>query len=282
MRTFFLVLVLGALGCNGNTAASEGDKGGACYPDDTCNPGLVCSDSRCEEDIGASGNACYPDGTCNASLLCIDGEYCGDPDADAGLSDADGGPGASDGGPNLGETKAFPTATGAAARVTGGRGQPVYHVTNLNDGGAGSFRDATSASNRIVVFDVSGTIELTSDLYITSNNVTIAGQSAPQGGITITGKAVHFQNVDNIILRYLRFRPDYNPSGNVDALNAYNCDNFIVDHCSISWGGDEAFSIIGTSSDVTIQNCILGESATGMIAGDGDTPVSNNFSWSRA
>ncbi len=173
---------------------------------------------------------------------------------------------------------AFPTAYGAGSSVTGGRTGTVYHVTNLNNSGTGSFRDAVSASNRIIVFDVSGTIEITSNLSITADNLTIAGQSAPQGGITVTGKVVYFQNANNIILRYLRFRPDYNSSGNVDALNVINCIDFIIDHCSISWGGDEAFSLIGSSSNVTVQNCILGESATGMLAGDSNNAISDNFS----
>ncbi|MEM5564820.1 T9SS type A sorting domain-containing protein [Psychroserpens sp. AS72] len=173
---------------------------------------------------------------------------------------------------------AFPTATGAAAYTTGGRGSTVYKVTNLNNSGTGSFRDAVSVSNRIIIFEVSGTIELTSNLSITRDNLTIAGQSAPEGGITITGKPVYFQNTNNIILRYIRFRPDFNSSGNVDALNAYNCSNIIIDHCSISWSGDEAISLIGNSSNVTLQNCIMGESSTGMLAGDSNNPTSNNFS----
>ena len=179
---------------------------------------------------------------------------------------------------SLSQQLAFPCATGAASNVTGGRGNPVYIVTNLNNSGAGSFRDAVSAPNRIIVFNVSGTIELTSDIHITSDNLTIAGQSAPEGGITITGKVVHFDNIDNIILRYLKFRPDYNSSGSYDALNSYSCTNFIVDHCSISWGGDEAFSITGTSSDVTVQNCILGESATGMLVGNSNSNTTSDFS----
>ncbi len=67
---------------------------------------------------------------------------------------------------------AFPDATDAAAYTTGGRGQAVYNVTNLNNSGSGSLRDAVSSSNRIIVFDVSGTIELTSDLHISSDNLT--------------------------------------------------------------------------------------------------------------
>ncbi|WP_248413692.1 T9SS-dependent choice-of-anchor J family protein [Psychroserpens algicola] len=176
------------------------------------------------------------------------------------------------------QQKAFPDAVGAAAYATGGRGGEVYHVTNLNNSGLGSFRDAVSASNRTVVFDVSGTIQLTSNLHIYASNLTIAGHTAPLGGITITGKAVFFQDIDNVIVRYIRFRPDYNPAGNVDALNGVNCTNFIIDHCSISWGGDEAFSTVGSSSNITVQNCIFGESKTGMLAGDGYSPISTNYS----
>lgn len=178
----------------------------------------------------------------------------------------------------MGELKAFPNAYGAGAFSSGGRGQSVYKVTTLANSGAGSFREAVSVSNRTIVFEVSGTIDLTSPITITADNLTIAGQTAPQGGIAITGSNVFFQTADNIILRYVRFRPDYNSSGSVDALNVFNCDNMILDHISVSWGGDEALSIIGDSDFVTISNSIIGESATGMILGNGNSDISENMS----
>lgn len=178
------------------------------------------------------------------------------------------------------QTKAFPVAYGAAWGTTGARGAltpTVYKVTNLNDTGAGSFRDAVSSSDRFIVFDVSGTIELTG-LTITASNLTIAGQTAPVGGITLTGTPINISNASNIIIRYVRFRPDYNDTQTVDGINVTNCDDIIMDHISLSWGGDEAMSIIGDSDTWTVSNSIIGESSTGMLAGDSNSNISSNIS----
>ncbi|HBN11693.1 MAG TPA: hypothetical protein DD392_07140, partial [Ruminococcus sp.] len=125
---------------------------------------------------------------------------------------------------------AFPGAVGGGKYATGGRGGEIYHVTNLNDSGAGSFRDAVSQSNRIVVFDVSGTIELKSNV-VCSSNITIAGQTAP-GGSGITLKNYKFgMGGDNIIVRYISSRPGpYNAtsSGN-DAWGGAKGSNSMVD-----------------------------------------------------
>lgn len=168
--------------------------------------------------------------------------------------------------------KAFPKAYGAGAFATGGRGGRVIHVTNLNDSGPGSFREALlSTGKRTIVFDVSGVINLQSLLFMGSSNsdVTIAGQTAPEGGITIDGHRVYFEDVDNAIIRYIRFRGGID--GGNDSLSVVGLTNSIFDHNSFSFGGDEAGSFtVGPSSlidRVSIQRNFFAESKTGTIVG---------------
>ncbi|MCQ2125588.1 MAG: hypothetical protein MJZ25_15545 [Fibrobacter sp.] len=158
--------------------------------------------------------------------------------------------------------KAFPEALGFGEFVTGGRGGTVYHVTNLNDSGEGSFRDAVSAPNRIVVFDVGGIINIKTAVSVKSN-ITIAGQTAPGEGIAIHGGKVSTGKQSNIIIRYLRIRPGENTASEKDdALNLYDSKNIIVDHCSIELAPWNNF---GGSSDnasyritgVTVQNTLV-------------------------
>src|SRR5699024_2753377 len=100
---------------------------------------------------------------------------------------------------------AFPGAEGFGGYASGGRGGEVYFVTNLNDSGSGSFRDAVSEPHRIVVFKVGGVIEIKSRVVVASN-ITIAGQTAPGDGITIYGNGLSYSKANNTITRYLRIR----------------------------------------------------------------------------
>lgn len=156
--------------------------------------------------------------------------------------------------------KAFPGAEGFAAYASGGRGGDVYIVTNLNDDGPGSFRAAVEASGpRTVIFEVSGTIELQSTLYFGDGDITIAGQTAPGDGITLKNYNVGIYNVENVIMRYMRFRLGADKRGDFDAMNGRFSDNVIVDHCSFSWSIDET---VGNYDNyrMTIQWCIISES----------------------
>ena len=148
---------------------------------------------------------------------------------------------------------AFPTAEGYGRFVSGGRGGKVIYVTNLNDSGAGSFRAALTASGpRTVVFNVSGTLTLNSPISVKNGDLTIAGQTSPNG-ITIRRHPVYI-SADNVIIRYLRFRlgGEAGKSG-YDALSirgiSHNVSGVMVDHCSISWARDECFSVVGTPYD---------------------------------
>ncbi len=138
------------------------------------------------------------------------------------------------------ELLAFPGAEGFGRYTTGGRGGEIYHVTNLNDSGTGSLRDAISKSNRIIVFDVSGVINLKSRLVFKSNQ-TILGQTAPGEGIQIYGDGVSFSNAHNLIVRYLRIRMGVNGSSGKDAAgSADSTHDQIFDHLSVLWGKDES------------------------------------------
>ena len=168
---------------------------------------------------------------------------------------------------------AFPGAVGFGAQATGGRGGSVYHVTNLNDAGAGSLRDAVSKGPRIVVFDVGGYIDLKSPLSVQSN-ITIAGQTAPGQGVSTRGHQVSFSGATNVIVRYMRFRHGLIGSKK-DAVTIYDGHHQIFDHLSVSWGRDENFSI-NASTNITVQDSIIAEglethSCGGLIQSDGVT-----------
>lgn len=160
----------------------------------------------------------------------------------------------------LAQPPAFPGAEGHGRYVTGGRGGRVVHVTNLNDSGTGSFREAVKSGNRIIVFDVAGVIALKSDLKI-GDNITILGQTAPSPGITLRYYTV--QPGNNNIIRFLRIRrgEEKNINDGADATWQRNKTGIIFDHCSFSWSIDEVASFYD-NNNFTMQWCTIAESLT--------------------
>lgn len=163
------------------------------------------------------------------------------------------------------QIRAFPGAEGGGMYTKGGRGGKVYEVTSLaDDGKAGTLRFAISQSGaRTVVFRISGTIVLTSDLKITRDSITIAGQTAPGDGICLRKYALYV-NANEVIVRYLRVRLGDETGGESDAMSSFSSSgsyykNIIVDHCSASWSLDETLSYYGNEY-VTVQWCIISES----------------------
>ena len=160
----------------------------------------------------------------------------------------------------LAQAPAFPGAEGHGRYVTGGRGGKVVHVTNLNDSGTGSFREAVKSGKRIIVFDVAGVIALKSDLKI-ADNITILGQTAPSPGITLRYYTV--QPGSNNIIRFLRIRrgEEKNINDGADATWQRNKTGIIFDHCSFSWSIDEVASFYD-NNNFTMQWCTVAESLT--------------------
>jgi len=160
---------------------------------------------------------------------------------------------------------AFPGADGFGKNAAGGRGGAVYHVTNLNDAGAGSFRDAVSQPKRTVVFDLSGVIKIQSRISVASF-ITIAGQTAPGEGIVVYGNGVSFSGSNDIIVRYIRFRGSVEMSKGVCTVSADHAKDIIFDHVSIEWGRWDNLHI-KESKDITLQYCLIGEAINPQMFG---------------
>lgn len=160
----------------------------------------------------------------------------------------------------MAQAPAFPGAEGHGRFVTGGRGGRIVHVTNLNDSGTGSFREAVKSGNRIIVFDVAGVIALKSDLKF-ADNITILGQTAPSPGITLRYYTV--QPGSNNIIRFIRIRrgQEKNINDGADASWQRNKTGIIYDHCSFSWSIDEVASFYD-NNNFTMQWCTVAESLT--------------------
>lgn len=158
------------------------------------------------------------------------------------------------------DVPAFPGAEGFGRYVTGGRGGKVIHVTSLEDSGKGSLREALKGNDaKIIVFDVSGYIDLKSQLDVTSNT-TIAGQTAPGDGITLRYYTLYFGKCDNVIVRFIRSRRSQVKDVNdgADATWGRKRKDIIIDHCSFSWSIDEVASFYD-NHNFTMQWCNITE-----------------------
>ncbi|HOL31363.1 MAG TPA: hypothetical protein PK052_05215 [Anaerohalosphaeraceae bacterium] len=157
--------------------------------------------------------------------------------------------------------RAFPTAEGYGRFAIGGRGGRVLHVTNLNDSGPGSLREAVESTGpRTVVFDVSGLISLNSKLIFRSENeyLTIAGQTAPGKGICLRNYTFGGMGGRDTVVRFIRLRLGDLTGQTMDGMGLAGCNDCIVDHCSISWSIDEAFSSRG-AGNITLQRSLISE-----------------------
>ena len=153
---------------------------------------------------------------------------------------------------------AFSGAVGFGAGATGGAGGSTYHVTNLDDSGAGSFRDAVSSSGRIIVFDVGGYISLSSAVSVKSN-LTIEGYTAPGQGIGVMGREVSFAGSGNDIVQDIRFR-----QGSLDSdtgkssLSLSSASDMIFDHVSVEFGSWDDVDAVG-ATNITFQDSIIAD-----------------------
>jgi pectate lyase len=192
-----------------------------------------------------------------------------------------------------GVAAAYPGAQGGGALSKGGRGGAVIEVTNLNDTGAGSLRACIDAVGpRTCVFRVSGTISLNSTMYVWNPYLTVAGQTAPGGGIQLSGKNMASGDMvvihaHDVVWQYTRLRQGYNPgrTGNSGgAFSIFNLGyNVVLDHNSISWSSDDMVLVYSNvagegARDLTISSNLLGEplSAQSTPVGAGASTPSGN------
>jgi hypothetical protein len=154
---------------------------------------------------------------------------------------------------------AFPSAEGYGRFAIGGRAGKVYTVTNLNDAGPGSLREAIEADEpRTIVFNVGGLISLKSKLVFHNPYLTVAGQTAPGKGICLRNYTFGGLGAQDTIIRYMRLRLGNLAGITMDGMGLAASDNCIIDHCSISWTIDEAFSS-RAAKNITLQRCLISE-----------------------
>jgi hypothetical protein len=179
---------------------------------------------------------------------------------------------------------AFPEAQGFGAYTIGGRGGKVLLVTTLADYDPrkdspvpGSLRMALETDGpRTILFRMTGYIDLKAELRITKPFVTIAGQTAPGGGICLRSNTLMIAT-DQVILRHLRVR-----GATLDAISVSNARRVIIDHCSASYGADEVLSLTGENHDITVSSCMISDgllphSKGSIVGANGGVSLLNNI-----
>ncbi len=299
---------VGAAAGGGGTAATGSSAGGPAGPGGIAPGGAVDAGGSTISNGGSSGGGNVPGGATAAEAgaagssaggagaggMVATGSSSGhggsSGSGSAAASDAGGGSGSgttaarSDAGgtgvaagASSGPVVAFPGALGFGKKATGGRGYAAYLVTNLNDSGAGSFRDAVSQGNRIVVFEVGGYVNLQTPISVTSN-LTIAGQTAPGDGIGFMGREVSFDAASNVIVRYARFRQGLLDSdAKKSGINLLDATNLIFDHISIEFAQYNNIDAVG-ATDITVQYSIDAD-PTGQQFGAHTEMTGGFFTW---
>ncbi|MDY6923726.1 MAG: pectate lyase [Pseudomonadota bacterium] len=174
-------------------------------------------------------------------------------------------------------TLAFPGAEGAGRHAVGGRGGAVLRVAHLGDSGPGSLRAAVEADGpRTIVFDIGGTIRLASPLIIRRGRITVAGQTAPGGGITLRDQPLIIA-ADDVVVRHIRSRLGDESGTEADAISITRGRRIILDHVSASWSVDETLSVGSRYDppergiyDVTVQWSVIAESLNASAHAKGD------------
>ena len=272
----------GAAGGKGGTGGAAGGTksatGGTAGGTTTSGGATVSSGGATVGTGGAKGGTIASGGAAGGT-----GGAKGGTTASGGATGSTGGAKAGSGGSSIpsGPAVAFPGALGFGKNATGGRGYAVYHVTSLDDSGTGSFRDAVSADNRIVVFDVGGYIVLKSPVSVKSN-LTIAGQTAPGDGVGVMAGEVSFNAATNVIVRYFRFRQGLlDPDSSKSGINLLDASNLIFDHISIEfaqWNNIDASNSKSTMTNITVQNSI-NANPTGQQFGAHTEQTGGFFTW---
>ncbi|MES1188543.1 MAG: hypothetical protein ABUL60_32310 [Myxococcales bacterium] len=294
-----LYFSLVAIGCSSNGGTTSSTDGGSSSSNQSGSPGTTggsgvgtpTAGSTTAGDASNAGgaNAGAPasgGGDANGGASAGTTGNAGQPGS-AGTTGAAGAAGAgSNGEVSDGPLLAFPGAQGFGKNATGGRAGTVYHVTNLDDSGPGSFRDAVGTSNRIVVFDVGGYIQLKTAVSAKSN-LTIAGQTAPGGGIGFRGGEISFANSSNVIFRYLRIRPgSETASTEDDALSLFRAQNVMIDHSSFEFGPWNNIDAVSDDwqahpvTNITIQDSLIAD-PTGQQFGAHMESVASQQAWYR-